>query len=282
MAWGILNYRDLSNYNKEMLDKLEQMEVDPNSPIVRISKGGGLFSSKDIYVISLSSSKIFEEDQYEPTRNRLIVEKCTNGLDTLDYIYGFADVGYKHFSKYLIEGKYFFIDGLPDATINSTFIPTDKVKSIIENEINSNINILESNYSIISDIIWCMYNMQELYDYNIGNDILIYNNKYYYYLKEELNNDSTKYTIYFNTIKSINKDTYRTTTITITSKDENTDIKTTSIDLITNIYKGDTGVYLYNETVNESTVTEEIPKNSFSSSSTYEYIEFPEHFDMET
>ena len=124
MVWGYnITNDDLSSLTKEQLDMIEKMEIDPTRAMTTIRQGGGLFKSADIYTISLLSCKLMDEDQYIPTRNRLIIDKCINNLSTKDYIYGFADVGDRHFSKYFSTGKYSFIDRSPKSFINSLFVP---------------------------------------------------------------------------------------------------------------------------------------------------------------
>lgn len=255
---------------KELYEKyLDKIGVEPNSAYDSITRGGGLFSSEDIYTISMSSSKVFDEDQYESTRTRLIIDKAINNSSIKEYIFGFANVGDLQFSKYYIAGQNYYKDYLPKITLSSVGIPKDEIKTIIESIENIDIEIISNSYTYIYEEDWCKYQLQEKYNYSIVNDYLKFDNKYYEYNSYIYNYENKIYTVILNTINKIDKTTNKITKITITNKDETTDIKTTTI-YLENIYtKSSNGKFLYSE-IEESSYEEEIPKDSESSSETLE------------
>lgn len=277
MGWGFSDSIKLGIYGEKYLDYLNKTGVSPNSTTVTIKRKTtgfmGITTSEDIYIVFMTASKIFNEDQYIPTRNRLIAEKCTNGLSTSDYIYRFADVGDRQFSKYYYYGKYFFLDYLPESRFFTTAIPFDELQSIIEQETNSNINIIENSYSYMIDDIWCRYTIQNLYNYDINTDALIKDNEYYYYDKEVYNSTSKTFTVYLNSIKSIFKNIREVTEIKVTSKDSTTDIVTTTVNKETSVSRGDTNAFLYEQVENISTSTEEVSKGTVLESTSYKFIE---------
>ena len=143
------------------------------------------FVDEDIYNISIISSKVYEDDFYEDTRTKLILDKVSNNLDAKKYILNYSEVGEKQFSKFYYKGKYDYLDYLPESTLQATSVPTYKIKEVLEKKLNTKISIVDIIGMVPTDEDWCKYQMQEQYDYNVGKNYLLYNskcNKYLHFL----------------------------------------------------------------------------------------------------
>lgn len=218
------------------------------------------FVDEDIYNISIISSKVYEDEFYENTRTKLILDKVANNLDAKKYILNYSEVGEKQFSKFYYKGKYDYLDYLPESVLQATSVPSTKIKEILEKKLNTEISIVDIIGMVPTDEDWCKYQIQEQYNYNVGKDYLLYNNKWYHYVKNIYDINNNVFNVYFNTINELKKVTYSTTETKITSLTDTTDNKHTIIKEEYYYYGNNT--YLYTETVIVSETDEEIPKDS--------------------
>lgn len=218
------------------------------------------FVDEDIYNISIVSSKVYEDEFYEDTRTKLILDKISNNLDAKNYILNYAEVGNKQFSKFYYKGKYDYLDYLPESVLQATSVPSSKIKEILEERLNTEVFIIDIIGMVPTDEDWCKYQMQEQYDYNIGKDYLFYNNKWYYYVKNIYDINNNIFNVYFNTINKLKKIIYSVTDIEITPLTDTTDNKHTTKKEEYHYYKNN--IYLYTETNILSEIDEEISKDS--------------------
>lgn len=218
------------------------------------------FVDEDIYNISIVSSKVYEDEFYENTRTKLILDKVSNNLDTKSYILNYAEVGNKQFSKFYYKGKYDYLDYLPESVLQATSVPSSKIKKVLEEKLNTEVSIVDIIGMVPTDEDWCKYQVQKQYDYNIGKDYLFYNNKWYYYVKNIYDINNNIFNVYFNTINELKKITYSVTNIEITSLTDTTDNKHTIKREEYYYYKNN--IYLYTETNILSETNEEIQKDS--------------------
>ena len=219
------------------------------------------FVDEDIYNISIVSSKVYKDEFYPDTRTKLILDKVSNNLDAKNYILNYSEVGNKQFSKFYYKGKYDYLDYLPESVLQATSTPSSKIKEILEKRLNTKVSIIDIIGMVPTDEDWCKYRIQEQYNYNIGNDYLFYNNKWYYYVKNIYDINNNIFHVYFNTIGKLKKVTYLVTDIEITSLTDTTDNKHT-IKREEYYYYYKDNIYLYTETKVISETNEEIPKGS--------------------
>lgn len=219
------------------------------------------FVDEDIYNISIVSSKVYEDEFYKDTQTKLILDKVSSNLDAKSYILNYAKVGNKQFSKFYYKGKYDYLDYLPESVLQATSTPSSKIKEILEKRLNTKVSIIDIIGMVPTDEDWCKYQIQEQYNYNIGNDYLFYNNKWYYYVKNIYDINNNIFHVYFNTIGKLKKVTYLVTDIEITSLTDTTDNKHT-IKREEYYYYYKDSIYLYTETKVISETNEEIPKGS--------------------
>lgn len=219
------------------------------------------FVDEDIYNISIVSSKVYEDEFYKDTQTKLILDKVSSNLDAKSYILNYAKVGNKQFSKFYYKGKYDYLDYLPESVLQATSTPSSKIKEILEKRLNTKVSIIDIIGMVPTDEDWCKYRIQEQYNYNIGNDYLFYNNKWYYYVKNIYDINNNIFHVYFNTIGKLKKVTYSVTDIEITSLTDTTDNKHT-IKREEYYYYYKDSIYLYTETKVISETNEEIPKGS--------------------
>ena len=218
------------------------------------------FVDEDIYNISIISSKVYKDDFYESTRTKLILDKVSNNLDAKKYILNYSEVGEKQFSKFYYKGKYDYLDYLPESTLQATAVPASKIERILENRLNKNVSIVDIVGMVPTDEDWCKYQMQVQYNYNIGKNYLLYNSKWYQYVKNIYDINSNVFKVYFNSISELKRITYRITETRITASTETTDNKHTIIKEEYHYYGNN--IYLYANSVVISETNTEIPKDS--------------------
>lgn len=218
------------------------------------------FVDEDVYNISIISSKVYKDDFYENTRTKLILDKISNNLDAKKYILNYSEVGEKQFSKFYYKGKYDYLDYLPESTLQATAVPASKIERILENRLNKNVSIVDIVGMVPTDEDWCKYQMQVQYNYNIGKNYLIYNSKWYQYVKNVYDINSNIFKVYFNSISELKRITYRITETRITASTETTDNKHTIIK--EEYYYYGNNIYLYANSVVISETNVEIPKDS--------------------
>ena len=240
------------------------------------------FHDEDIYRTSVIAVKIYNEDTFKKTQLRQVLDYVKNKRSSMDYAKSFANVGDTQFGKFYRHGKWDYLDYLPDAKISAVTIPVDKLKSILVALKGEDVFIIDALGMVPYDKDWCKWRLQEEYGYNIGEDFLIINNKYYKYEKEVYNTDTNDFTVTLAIISPIKDrlyetvitetktlnvaiNTYTQTDITIAEFTTNSDLKTTSIKEVKS--------YVYNNKVIDEVFTEIsstddiIPKGSESDSS---------------
>lgn len=218
------------------------------------------FVDEDIYNISIISSKVYKDEFYENTRTKLILDKVSNNLDAKKYILNYSEVGEKQFSKFYYKGKYDYLDYLPESTLQAIAVPASKIERILENRLNKNVSIVDIVGMVPTDEDWCKYQMQVQYNYNIGKNYLLYNSKWYQYVKNVYDINSNIFKVYFNSISELKRITYRITETRITASTETTDNKHTTIKEEYHYYGNN--IYLYANSVVISETNTEIPKDS--------------------
>lgn len=223
------------------------------------------FKDEDIYIVNVISTKVYDEDQYPKMRTKLAIDKLKNQTTSIDYLKGFLKVGEAQFSKYFYKGKYDYLDYLPESQFQAVSIPSTKIKEILEDIEGDKVFIVDILGMVPSDDDWCKYQLQELYNYNIGNDILEYNNKYYQYNNTKYNINNNIFTVTMSLIDEVSYIVYETISTTIEPYDDINDKKTTTTIKETNYYKVNDGTFLFNEINDTNTVITYVPKDSETS-----------------
>lgn len=201
------------------------------------------FKDEDVYNTDIVAVKVFTEDFYAKTKTDLALEYMKEGTDILTYATGYAKTGDSQFGKYYRHGKWEYLDYLPAAQIDAVALAVTSIQDIIENEIGDDIFIRDIIAMVPYDIDWCKYQLQQLYGYDIGEDYLIYDGKYFKYEQAYYNNVANNFNVLLATISSLNAITYHTTTTTLvsTNPDTNEDTINITISAQTVYTRADTG-----------------------------------------
>lgn len=203
------------------------------------------FHDEDIYNTSVIAAKIYDEDTFKTTQLRNVIEYMKkDSVDALVYANKFAEVGDKQFGKYYRNGKWYYLDYLPDAQINAVSIDVDAIENILTN-LKGNIFINDVLAMVPFDEDWCKWQLQELYGYNIGKDVVKINNEYYKYDNELYDADTNQFKVTLNLITPRHKRTYQTTDISILPLSETKEIERTTISTYFQYSRVDNGNVLY-------------------------------------
>ena len=155
------------------------------------------FNDEDIYQVDIVAVRLFDEDLYPRTQLKLITEYMKKeSKDAIWYATNFSQTGDAQFDKYYRFGKWYYIDYLPSIQITCTTVKESDVKAILKSlHGDSNVFIDEIGVMTPFDDDWCKWRLQEVYDYNVGEDYLILDNKYYYYGSCTYNSSNNTFTV---------------------------------------------------------------------------------------
>ena len=231
------------------------------------------FEDEDIYSIDVIAVRVYDEDLYTKVMQDLHLEYMTKGYGSIDYSNNFAKSGDNQFGRYYRTGKWEYMDYLPTGQINAVSLDRDGIVKVLEGIEKTEVFIVNIGNRTPPDDVWARYQLQQLYDYNIGTDALKYSDDLWYHFKGVTyrTSDNT-FDVTITTIPVIDAKTYKVTTVTITPIDDLTDKKNT---LITNdvLYTDDaTGNTLYRTSTVVSNVDTVIPKDSEKDSYTNEFV----------
>ena len=230
------------------------------------------FEDEDIYSIDVIAVRVYDEDLYTKVMQDLHLEYMTKGYGSIDYSNNFAKSGDNQFGRYYRTGKWEYMDYLPTGQINAVSLDRDGIVKVLEDIEKTEVFIVNIGNRTPPDDVWAKYQLQQLYDYNIGADVLKHSDGLWYHFDDVTyrTSDNT-FDVTITTIPIINAKTYRKTTVTITPIDDLEDKKNTLI--IDEVLYTDaaTGNALY-ETSTVSSVDTVIPKDSEEDSYTNEVI----------
>lgn len=154
------------------------------------------FEDEDIYKVSVKAVPIFDDDLYTRVQLKQITEYMKKeSKDALKYSLGFAETGDTQFNKYYRYGKWYFRDYLPSVQISSTTVKVGEVKEILKNIIGTDVFIEDIGVYVPYDDDWCKWILQEDYDYHVGEDYLILDDKYYGFGGAVYNDSTGKYDV---------------------------------------------------------------------------------------
>lgn len=137
------------------------------------------FTDEDVYLAEIIACKVFNEDLLDSTRKRLHSEYMVNGTGAFKYAQDYSKTGDNQFGQYYRRGKWYYVDYLPTSQLNAISIDTSSILDIISNINKKQVNILDIFLTVPTDDDWCKYQLQEIYDYDLLNDSLKLDDKYY-------------------------------------------------------------------------------------------------------
>ena len=212
------------------------------------------FEDETIIMTDVIATKVFDKSILPDTKIKAALKKQSENTGVLDYLGEFDAKGNTQFNKYFRKGKSDYIDHLPECQINAISVPTVEIKTVLEKELGTSVNINDVLVGTPTDLNWCKYKLQELYDYNISNDFVVINDTYYIYGKQVYNNSTNKFDVTLDNISSVRKKVYETISIFIvgTTDVENEDGTTTTKEIKRTLtynrslyQRADTGNFLY-------------------------------------
>jgi hypothetical protein len=141
-------------------------------------------------------------------------------------------------------------------------VDVDTIKQIITAEVNQDIVINTYSYEYLKPEIWCKYQLQQLYSYDVERDVFIEDNTVYQINDVVYNGSTRKYECILKAIPELRKQVLVTTLKHVESKNNETDIVTIVTKQSYSLATIDTNETLL--TVDEFTETEtkEVPKGS--------------------
>ena len=212
------------------------------------------FEDETIIMTDVIATKVFDKSILPDTKIKAALKKQSEDISVLDYLGEFDAKGNTQFNKYFRKGKSDYIDHLPECQINAVSVPTVEIKAVLEKELGTSVNINDVLVGTPTDLNWCKYRLQELYDYNISNDSVIIDDVYYIYEKQIYNNSTNKFDVTLGNISSIRKKIYETVSIFVvgTTDVENEDGTITTKEVKRTLtynrslyQRADTGDFLY-------------------------------------
>ena len=232
------------------------------------------FEDEDIYSIDVIAVRVYDEDLYTKVMQDLHLEYMTKGYGSIDYSNNFAKSGDNQFGRYYRTGKWEYMDYLPTGQINAVSLDRNGIVNVLKSIERTEVFIVNIGNRTPPDDVWAKYQLQQLYDYNIGADVLKYSDGLWYHFNDVTYRTSNNtFDVTITTIPIINAKTYRKTTVTITPIEDKKDKKNTLI--IDEVLYTDTatGNALYETSTVVSNIDTVIPKDSEKNSYTVDVSE---------
>ena len=231
------------------------------------------FEDEDIYSTSVIAVRVFDEDLYNKVQQDLHLEYMSKGYGSIDYANNFSKSGDSQFGRYYRTGKWEYLDYLPTGQINAVALDVNEIKTVLQSIEGTGVFIVNVGNRTPPDEVWAKFQLQERYDYNVGDNTMRYtDDRWYQYTSVAYVSSNNTFNVTLNTIPLIDANTYKTTVVTVTSIDALTDNKNT---LITTdvLYTDDaTGNVLYKTSTTVSNTNEVVDKGTASNSYNQEFI----------
>lgn len=128
------------------------------------------------YYTDVISVKVFEDDLLEQTKIRMVLEKLKKGYDAKTYILNYGNAGAAQLFQLYLNGMRDFIDFLPESGVAATTVPTSAIQTVLNSRVGETVSINFSQFAIPSDEDWIRYQLQEVYNYNVGIDYVVIDN----------------------------------------------------------------------------------------------------------
>ena len=233
------------------------------------------FEDEEIYATDVIAVKVIDKDFFHETQVRLALNYQEKGLDAITYANNFVKTGDTQFNKFYRYGDWDYEDYLPEGQINAVAINVAGVEDILKELHNDNIFIIDINTAIPNDTDWVKYQLQLLYNYDIGTDFLLYEGTYYNYGGQRYNSSTNYFDVTLKVIEETTVSYYTYTTITVTPIDDTTDNKNTLVESVVDFSSSTTGSIYKTVTTVVSNTDEEVPKGSIGNSynSVFDYNE---------
>ena len=233
------------------------------------------FEDEDIYSTDVIAVKVIDKDFFHETQVRLALNYQEKGLDAVTYANNFVKTGDTQFNKFYRYGDWNYEDYLPEGQINAVSINVDGIEDILKELHNDDIFIIDVNTVTPNDTDWVKYQLQLLYNYDIGTDFLLYEGTYYNYGGQRYNSSTNYFDVTLKVIEETTVSYYTYTTITVTPIDDTTDNKNTLVESVVDYSSSATGSIYKTVTTVVSNTDEEVPKGSIGNSynSVFDYSE---------
>lgn len=212
------------------------------------------FEDETIIMTDVIATKVFDKSILPETTVQAVLKKQSENISTLDFLGEFDAKGNTQFNKYFRKGKSDYVDHLPECQINAVSVPTSDIKVVLEKELGTSVNINDVLVGTPTDLNWCKYRLQELYDYNVSNDSVTINDVYYTYEKQIYNSSTNKFDVTLSNVSTVRKKVYETISVFVvgTTNVENKDGTTTTKEIKRTLtynrslyQRADTGNLLY-------------------------------------
>jgi hypothetical protein len=203
------------------------------------------FEDETIVMTDVIATKVFDKSILPDTTVKAALKKQAEDISTLDYLGEFDAKGNTQFNKYFRKGKSDYIDHLPECQINAISIPTSSIKSALEKELGTTIKINDVLVGTPTDLNWCKYQLQELYNYNVSTDSVLINDTYYLYKKYNYNSSTNKFDITLDNLSSVREKVYETTSVFVVDTTTTQELKRTLVYSHSVFQRADTGAFLY-------------------------------------
>jgi hypothetical protein len=231
------------------------------------------FEDEDIYSTSVIAVRVFDEDLYNKVQQDLHLEYMSKGYGSIDYANNFAKSGDSQFGRFYRTGKWDYLDYLPEGQINAVTLDRPGLEATIETLEGTDVFIIDIGNRTPPDEVWAKFQLQELYDYDVGSNAMRYtDNMWYHYASVAYVSSNNTFNVTLTTVPIINAKTYKTTTITVTSIDELTDNKNTVVTEDVLYVDAATGNTLYRTTTPVSNTNEVVDKGTASDAYVQEFV----------
>lgn len=231
----------------------------------------GLFQDYDEWDFFIKAVSISDKEIYDRVRIQSVTEYMKrDSYDALRYVNAFTKAS-DSLANFYRHGKWDYIDGLPEVTFTAPGVVLGNVTAVLQG-INGGqeVNLLDATVRVPNKHEWIMWLLQEYYGYNVGDNVVNYNGRYYYYGKDAVYADENEISFRMS-LHAINKLIEYTTDITetyVTSLNDTTDVLHTVVRRNIRTVNGVTNSVLSDTTNVISYNTQNIPKGTGTTGTT--------------
>ena len=183
---------------------LSALKLSPYDPYTVLKRKRGIFHGQHVHTIQVGANKIIDEDQYEKALIKAVLNKNINNGSTASYLSSMSKVGSMQLQRYANAGKMYAKFHKPNIRILTQSVSKDIFKDIIEKDTGKTVNIDKYSLMYMSDVLWCKYKFQQLFNYDAFNDFLLYQNNYYDFSKVVITVDPNSCTCSIKSLDSVN------------------------------------------------------------------------------
>lgn len=259
---------------------ISALKLNPRSPYARIVKKGKSFlgiGGKHIYTVSMAANKVFGDDgsgdQYQDTLVRSIIKRArTKDSSIYDFLADISRVGTYQFDKFRSAADLFYTKHNTNNHKSAVRVLSDGVLRETVNDLLIKVfgkgTILDSySFTVLEPLEWCRYQLQELYDYTVRDDVLVENDIPYSVSSVEYNSTKKQYKCTLKSINTLHKRVEQIEEVEVISGSSK-DTVTTTVLKKTTFVKPNTNYTVSENLETISTSTKEVSKGSVEPSVT--------------